>query len=83
MRIPQVFIRRQLIAETESVYKSGFEYAGNLGLCYHDMPEDTDNSFFLCRELISGYLDGVTGVDRAPRGYDADDADAEAYDRND
>ncbi len=36
--------------------KSGFTYAKDFGISYNDMPEDEDTSFFLCKELIKGYL---------------------------
>ena len=62
--------------------KSGFDYAGNFGIRYHDLPEDADASFFLCRELIPGYLEDVTGVYYTPQGYYVDDADVEAFDRS-
>ena len=62
--------------------KSGFDYAGRFGIRYHDLPEDADASFFLCRELIPGYLDGVTGVYQTPQGYYVDDADVEEFDRD-
>ncbi|MBR1899010.1 MAG: N-acetyltransferase [Oscillospiraceae bacterium] len=61
--------------------KSGFTYASEFGIRYHDLPEDVDASFFLCRELIPGYLDGVTGVYLTPQAYYADDADVEAFDK--
>lgn len=61
--------------------KSGFDYAGKFGIRYHDLPEDADASFFLCKELISGYLDGITGVYLTPQGYYVDDADAEEFDK--
>lgn len=61
--------------------KSGFDYAGNFGIRYHDLPEDADASFFLCKELIPGYLDGVTGVYQTPAGYYVDDADVEEFDK--
>ncbi len=61
--------------------KSGFDYARNFGIRYHDLPADADDSFFLCKELIPGYLDGVTGVYRTPQGYYVDDADVEAFDK--
>ena len=61
--------------------KSGFDYAKQFGIRYHDMPEDADQSFFLCRELIPGYLDGITGVYQTPAGYYVDDADVEEFDR--
>ena len=61
--------------------KSGFDYARKFGVRYHDLPEDADDSFFLCRVLIPGYLDNVTGVYQTPQGYYVEDADVEAFDR--
>ena len=61
--------------------KSGFDYASRFGIRYHDLPEDADSSFFLCKELIPGYLDGVTGVYQTPQGYYVDDADVEEFDK--
>ena len=61
--------------------KSGFEYASKFGIRYHDLPEDADASFFLCIELIPGYLDDVTGVYQTPQGYYVEDADVEAFDK--
>ncbi len=61
--------------------KSGFDYASKFGIRYHDLPEDADSSFFLCKELIPGYLDGVTGVYQTPAGYYVDDADVEEFDK--
>ena len=49
--------------------KSGFDYASKFGIRYHDLPEDADASFFLCKELIPGYLKGVTGVYQTPAAY--------------
>lgn len=61
--------------------KSGFSFAGGFGLRYHGLPEGADASFFLCRELIPGYLDGVTGEYAAPQVYLVDEADTEEFDR--
>ncbi|MCR4605313.1 MAG: N-acetyltransferase [Eubacterium sp.] len=61
--------------------KCGFDYASEFGIRYHDLPEDADSSFFLCRELIPGYLDGVTGVYQTPQGYYVKDEDVEKFDR--
>ncbi|MBQ4426844.1 MAG: N-acetyltransferase [Oscillospiraceae bacterium] len=60
----------------------GFDYARNFGIRYHDLPEGEDDSFFLCRELIPGYLSGVTGVYETPKGYYVDDADVEEFDKS-
>ena len=62
--------------------KSGFDYASKFGIRYHDLPEDADSSFFLCKELIPGYLDGITGVYQTPKGYYVVDADVEEFDKN-
>ena len=61
--------------------KSGFDYARKFGIRYHDLPAGADDSFFLCRELIPGYLDGITGVYQTPKGYYVDDADVEEFDK--
>ncbi|MBR2831761.1 MAG: N-acetyltransferase [Oscillospiraceae bacterium] len=61
--------------------KSGFDYAGRFGIRYHDLPEDADASFFLCKELIPEYLDGISGVYQTPQGYYVDDADVEEFDK--
>lgn len=60
--------------------KSGFDYARNFGIRYHDLEEGEDDSFFLCKELIPGYLKDVTGVYQTPQGYYVDPDDAEAFD---
>ena len=62
--------------------KSGFTHASAFGLRYHGVPEGEDASFFLCKELIPGYLDGVTGEYTPPKGYFVDEAEAEAFDRS-
>ncbi len=59
----------------------GFDYASKFGIRYHDLPEGADSSFFLCRELIPGYLDDVTGVYQTPQGYYVKDEDVEEFDK--
>ncbi len=59
--------------------KSGFTYASEFGIRYHGFPEGADASFFLCRELIPGYLEGVTGVYGPPEGYFCAQKDPEAF----
>ena len=61
--------------------KSGFDYARKFGIRYHDLPEGADDSFFLCKELKPGYLDGITGEYAPPQGYLVDEAEAEVFDR--
>ena len=59
----------------------GFTYAREFGIRYHDLPTGADDSFFLCKELIAGYLDGITGVYHTPKGYYVDDCDVEEFDK--
>ena len=59
----------------------GFSYARNFGIRYHDLPDGADDSFFLCKELIPGYLHGVTGVYQTPQGYYVKDEDVDEFDK--
>ena len=61
--------------------KSGFTYASAFGIRYHGLPEGEDASFFLCKELIPGYLDGITGEYATPQIYFVDEAEAEVFDQ--
>ena len=61
--------------------KSGFTYASEFGIRYHGLPEGEDASFFLCKELIPGYLDGITGEYATPQGYFVDPAEVERFDK--
>lgn len=61
--------------------KSGYRQASEFGIRYHGLTEDEDASFFLCRELIPGYLDGITGEYAPPQGYYVDEQEAEAFDK--
>lgn len=61
--------------------KCGFTYADKFGIRYHGLPEGEDASFFLCKELIPGYLDDITGEYATPQGYFVDEVDAEIFDK--
>lgn len=61
--------------------KSGFSYASRFGIRYHGLPDGADASFFLCKELILGYLDGITGEYATPQGYFVDEEAAAEYDK--
>lgn len=61
--------------------KSGYRQASEFGIRYHGLTEDDDASFFLCRELIPGYLDGITGEYAPLQGYYVDEREAEAFDK--
>ncbi len=47
----------------------------------NDRPEDADSSFFLCKELVPGYLDRVTGVYQTPQGYYVKEEDVDEFDK--
>ncbi len=61
--------------------KSGFREASEFGIRYHGLPEGEDASFFLCKELIPGYLEEITGEYTTPEGYFVDEKEAEEFDR--
>ena len=61
--------------------KSGFSPAGTFRIRYHGLPEGEDASFFLCKEMIAGYLEGITGEYAPPQGYFVDETAAEEFDK--
>lgn len=61
--------------------KSGFTFASRYGIRYHGLPEGADASFFLCKELIPGYLEGITGEYATPAGYFVDEQQAQEFDK--
>ncbi len=62
--------------------KSGFVEASTKGIRYHGVPEGEDAPFFLCKELIPGYLDEITGVYSTPEGYFVSEEETEEFDRS-
>ena len=58
---------------------SGFAFARRFGIRYHGLPDGADDSFFLCKELHHGYLDGVRGEYATPAGYFACQQDPEGF----
>jgi len=61
--------------------KSGFTFARDFGIRYRGLPDSADSSFFLCKELIPGYLNGITGEYGPPQGYFVNEEDAEEFDK--
>lgn len=61
--------------------KCGFDTAFKFGIDYHGEKRGEEVPYFLCRELKSGYLNGVTGVYRTPNGYFVDDAECDEFDK--
>ena len=47
----------------------GLTYAREYGIRYRGLPQAADDSFFLCKELEKGFLNGVTGEYSPPGGY--------------
>ena len=46
-----------------------------------ELKRKEDVSFFLCEELMPGYLNGITGEYAPPAGYLVNEKEAEAFDR--
>lgn len=61
--------------------KSGFRPASKFNIRYHGLEEGENASFFLCKELIPGYLNGITGEYATPEGYFVDEKKAEEFDK--
>ena len=61
--------------------KSGFTFASEFGLRYQGLPEGADASFFLCKELIPGYLSSITGEYGPPEVYLFPEEEAEEFDK--
>ena len=61
--------------------KSGFRPASEFGIRYHGIPEGEDASFFLCKELIHGYLNGIIGEYATPARYFVDEKESEEFDK--
>ena len=62
--------------------KSGFIFASEYNIRYHGLPEGADSSFFLCKELTKGYLDGIVGEYSTPSGYLVENSKADEFDKN-
>ena len=63
--------------------KSGFDYASKFGIRYHGLPEGMDADFFLCKELKSGYLNGVSGEYSTPESYFVAEKNPEDFEKFD
>lgn len=60
--------------------KAGFVVASTRGVHYYAEPRESQVPYFLIRELIPGFLNGVTGTYRDPEGYLVSELEAEAFD---
>ncbi len=61
--------------------KCGCAEASKYGIRYQGLPEDADASFFLCKILGEGYLDGISGEYSVPAVYFVEDEDVENFDK--
>ena len=61
--------------------KSGFVLASTRQIHYWAEPRESEVPYFLLKELIPGYLDGVEGVYHTPQVYLFDAKEAEEFDR--
>ena len=48
---------------------AGFVLASSLHIHYHAEPKDAEVPYFLAKELIPGYLNGIEGTYHTPKGY--------------
>lgn len=58
--------------------KSGFVPAAGTGIRYNDEPDAPP--YFLLKELVPGYLQGISGAYRTPEGYLVDESEALRFD---
>ena len=58
---------------------AGFGLASRLGIHYHAEPPEAEVPYFLAQELLPGYLKGIEGTYRPPRGYFVADEDPEGF----
>lgn len=65
----------------EYYHRFGFTDAQSFNVYYMDIPRNEPTPFFMIKELQKGYLDGVTGNYRNPKGYQVDKDALEEYDK--
>ena len=58
---------------------AGFDYASKLHIHYHSEPKESEVPYFLAKELIPGWLNGIEATYCPPKGYFVADADPEAF----
>ncbi|MGM9735170.1 MAG: hypothetical protein ACI3ZL_02035 [Candidatus Cryptobacteroides sp.] len=49
------------------------------GIHYHGEPKESEVPYFLARELVPGYLDGIEGTYCPPSGYFVAEENPEAF----
>lgn len=58
---------------------AGFVLASRLGIHYHAEPKESIVPYFLAKELIPGYLNGIEGTYHTPKGYYVADEQPQAF----
>ena len=58
---------------------AGFGLASALNIHYHNEPKESEVPYFLAREIIPGYLNGIEGTYCPPKGYLVADEDPEGF----
>ena len=43
--------------------------ASSKGIRYYGLPDGVEADFFLCKEFVLGYFDGISGEYALPKGY--------------
>ena len=64
----------------EYYHRFGFVSGQSMNIYYGRVPRDEKTPYFMVKELIPGYLDGVKGIFMEPEGYMVDESEAEKFD---
>ena len=60
----------------------GFVSGHSAHINYDAVPQDEEASFFMVKELQSGFLSGITGTFQDPDGYMVEEVDVDEFDAN-
>lgn len=63
-------------------HRFGFVSGHSIHIYYAAVSRDEEASFFMVKELQSGYLTGVTGIFQDPEAYIVEAADVDQFDKN-
>ena len=69
-----------ITGDPDYYHRFGFVSGSALGVYYDGAPRSEEAPFFMVKELKAGFLQGVTGVYRDPKGYFVEDAEVEDSD---
>ena len=79
--------RKSEYSQVENLTREAFWNVYRPGCLEHyvlipELQEGEDASFFHCKELIPGYLTGISGEYATPEGYFVDEQECEEFDRS-